>query len=223
MSIKENLQKIKSTIPSDVTLIVVTKTHPVEKLMEVYNAGHKIFGENKVQEICDKYEQLPKDIEWHLIGHLQTNKVKYIVPFVTLIHSVDSLKLLQEINKQALKNNRIINCLLQIYIAEEETKFGLSFEEAGQLVFSEEFKLLNNIKITGMMGMASNTENENKIRTEFKSLKKFFNKHSGLSTSNFHLQILSMGMSSDYKIAIEEGSTMVRIGSSVFGNRNYQL
>jgi len=222
MSIAENLKEIKSSLPEHVTLIAVTKTHPVEKLMEVYNAGHKIFGENKVQEICDKYEQLPKDIQWHLIGHLQTNKVKYIAPFVAMIHSVDSLKLLQEINKQALKNNRIIECLLQIYIAREETKFGLSFQEAEELISSNELIKLTNIKIVGLMGMASNTEDTAQIKKEFNSLRLFFEKQKTIVTSNFQLSVLSMGMSSDYKIAIEEGSTMIRLGSSIFGERSYK-
>ncbi len=221
MSIAENLQKIKSSLPSNVTLIVVTKTHPIEKLMEVYTTNHKIFGENKVQELCDKYEQMPKDIDWHLIGHLQSNKVKYIAPFVKLIHSVDSLKLLQEINKQALKNNRIIDCLLQIYIANEETKFGFSFEEAEAIIHSEELKQLKNIKIVGLMGMATNTGNIQQIRTEFRSLKVFFEQQKLVTTNNFQLSILSMGMSSDYVIAIEEGSTMIRVGSLIFGERNY--
>jgi pyridoxal phosphate enzyme (YggS family) len=221
MSIKDNLNKIKSSLQSGVTLIAVTKTHPPERLMEVYNAGHKIFGENKVQEMVDKYEALPKDIQWHLIGHLQTNKVKYIAPFVSLIHSVDSLKLLQEINKQALKNNRLIDCLLQIYIATEETKFGLSFEEAETLINSTGFNELENIRITGFMGMASNTGDENQVRNEFRSLSTFFKKYSSITTSNFTLKHLSMGMSSDYSLAINEGSNMVRIGSSIFGNREY--
>jgi PLP dependent protein len=221
MSISDNIYKIKSSLPPDVKLIAVTKTHPVQKLMEVYSAGHKIFGENKVQEMCDKYEQLPKDIQWHLIGHLQTNKVKYIASFVSLIHSVDSLKLLQEIDKQALKNNRIIHCLLQMYIASEETKFGLSFAEAGELMNSSQLKELKNIKITGLMGMASNTSDENQIRMEFRSLKSFFDQYRQHLTPNVELSILSMGMSSDYKMAIAEGSNMVRIGSSIFGERNY--
>jgi pyridoxal phosphate enzyme (YggS family) len=221
MSIAQNLAFIKSTIPAQVTLIAVTKTHPIEKLMEVYTAEHKVFGENKVQELCDKYEALPKDIDWHLIGHLQSNKVKYIAPFVSLIHSVDSIKLLQEINKQAAKNNRTINCLLQIYIANEDTKFGLSFSEAQQLIDSSEFKQLNNIKIVGLMGMATNTDDTTQIRKEFKSLKTFFDSLKNHSTANFELSILSMGMSSDYQMAIEEGSTMVRVGSSIFGKRIY--
>lgn len=219
MSISFNLHKIKSSLPPQVTLIAVTKTHPVNKLQEVYDAGHKIFGENKVQELVDKHEVLPKDIEWHLIGHLQSNKVKYIAPFVSLIHSVDSLKLLQEINKQAEKNNRIINCLLQIYIAKEETKFGLSFEEAEQLIASAELKDLKNIKITGFMGMATNTDKKEQIVNEFKSLKTFYDQFSNFSIFNFQLSNLSMGMSSDYQLAIEQGSTMIRVGSSIFGQR----
>lgn len=221
MSVKENLQAIKSALPAGVTLIAVTKTHPVEKLMEVYDAGHKIFGENKVQEMTDKYEQLPKDIVWHLIGHLQSNKVKYIAPFVSLIHSVDSLSLLKEINKQAQKNNRVIDCLLQIYIAGEDTKFGLSFEEAEQLLHSPEFKQLNNIRVTGLMGMASNTDDKEQVRKEFHSLAAFFNKLKQQSLPAPEFSIISMGMSSDYRIAIEEGSTMIRVGSSIFGERAY--
>lgn len=216
MSVAENLHKIKSSLPKDVTLVVVTKTQPVEKLMEVYKIGHKIFGENKVKEMLDKHEQLPKDIEWHLIGHLQTNKVKFIASFVSLIHSVDSLKLLEEINKQALKNNRIIDCLLQIYIANEETKFGLSFDEANELIFSEELKQLKNIRIVGFMGMATNTDDQPQLAKEFHSLKLFFDTTKQFST-------LSMGMSSDYLIAIAEGSTMIRVGSSIFGERNQKI
>ncbi len=233
MSIADNLHKIKSSLPPQVTLIAVTKTHPVNKLQEVYDAGHKIFGENKVQELVDKYEVLPKDIEWHLIGHLQSNKVKYIAPFVSLIHSVDSLKLLQEINKQAEKSNRVINCLLQIYIAKEETKFGLDFEEAEELIHSKELKEFKNIKITGFMGMATNTDKKEQIANEFKSLKAFYDKFFNFSTclpdrqvfnlpagqAGFQLTNLSMGMSSDFKLAIENGSTMIRIGSSIFGER----
>ena len=217
MSISGNLNKIKSLLPSNVTLVVVTKTQPIEKLLEVYNSGHLIFGENKVQEMLNKYEQLPKDIQWHLIGHLQSNKVKLIAPFVSLIHSVDSLKLLQEINKQAQKNNRIINCLLQIYIAKEETKFGLDFNEAEQIIFSEELKKLKNICIVGLMGMATNTIDGEQISKEFHLLNIFLKK---LQTAYPSLQILSMGMSSDYVIAIENGSTMIRVGSSIFGNRS---
>lgn len=216
--IKENLNKIKAQLPSHVTLVAVSKTKPNEAILEAYEAGQKDFGENYVQELVDKHEQLPKDIRWHFIGHLQSNKVKYIAPFVHLIHGIDSFKLLQEINKQAQKNNRVIDCLLQIYIAQEETKFGLSFEECETLLNSEEYKNLHNVKIRGFMAMASNTEDETQIRKEFRSLKDF---HSRLSTSNTQLSILSFGMSSDYKIAIEEGSTMVRIGSIIFGERNY--
>jgi pyridoxal phosphate enzyme (YggS family) len=221
MSIKENLLKISSTIPPNVTLVAVTKTHPVEKLTELYETGHRIFGENKVQELVEKYEVLQKDIEWHLIGHLQTNKVKYIASFISLIHSVDSMKLLQEIDKQAFKNNRTINCMLQIYIANEETKFGLNFQEAEDLIHSKELKELKNIKIIGLMGMATNTEDISQISSEFQSLKLFYDNYSKDSTFNFQLSVLSMGMSSDYLIAIKNGSTMVRVGSSIFGNRNY--
>ncbi len=217
MSVSENLHKIKSSLPKEVKLVAVTKTQPVEKIMEVYNAGHKIFGENKVQEMLDKYERMPKDIEWHLIGHLQSNKVKFIASFVSLIHSVDSLKLLQEINKQAEKNNRIIDCLLQVYIAKEETKFGLDFNEVEQLLYSEELKQLKNIKIIGLMGMATNTNDQELIGKEFQSLKLFFKK---LQSSNSSFQTLSMGMSSDYPIAIENESTLIRVGSSIFGFRN---
>lgn len=220
MSIAENLTSIKSSLPGTVKLIVVTKTHPVERLMEVYETGHKIFGENKVQEMVDKYETLPKDIEWHLIGHLQSNKVKYIAPFVSLIHSVDSLKLLQEINKQAEKNNRVIQVLLQIYIAKEETKFGLSFEEAEQLMASRELSGLKNIKIVGFMGMATNTENRSQILGEFQSLQAFYEKFRPFETSNIKLETLSMGMSSDFDLAIEAKSTMIRVGSSIFGARS---
>lgn len=216
-SIAENLKNIKSSIPEEVKLIAVSKTYSVETVMETYNEGHRVFGENKVQELVGKYEQLPKDIEWHLIGHLQTNKVKYIAPFVSLIHSIDSLKLLQEINKQALKNNRVIDCLLQIYIAQEETKFGFSFEEAETLLSSIQLKELKNIRIIGLMGMATNTDNTVQIRKEFKSLSEFYKKLQTLK-----LQTISMGMSSDYKIAIEEGSNMIRVGSAIFGERHYQ-
>ena len=222
MSIHQNLQKIKSDLPTQVTLVAISKTKPVEAILEAYNSGQRIFGENKVQEMCDKQLLLPTDIQWHIVGHLQSNKVKYIAPFVSLIHAVDSLKLLQEINKQAAKNNRIIDCLLQIYIAQEETKFGLNFEEAEQLLSSPAFQELKNVRIVGLMGMASNTDNKEQVRMEFRSLKNFFDK---IKTQESRLEttytILSMGMSSDYNIAIEEGSTMVRIGSSIFGERDY--
>ena len=222
MSVTDNLQKIKKEIPSSVKLVAVSKTHPSEKILEAYNAGHKIFGENKVQELTGKYEKLPKDIEWHLIGHLQTNKVKQIVPFVSLIHSVDSMKLLKEINKCAEKIDRVVNCLLQIHIAQEETKFGLNFEEAEEILNSKEVEEMKNIRIAGLMGMATLTEDEAQIRKEFKLLKKFFDAHCQLTTDNCQLAVLSMGMSSDYKIAIEEGSNLVRVGSLIFGERNYQ-
>jgi len=215
MSISENINHIQSQIPENVTLIAVSKTKPIEMLLEAYQAGQRNFGENYVQELVDKEAELPKDIHWHFIGHLQSNKVKYIAPFVYLIHGVDSFSLLKEINKQAQKNNRVINCLLQIYIAQEETKFGLDFNEASQLLNSEEFKTLTNISIKGFMAMASNTDNESQIRKEFKSLKEFSNQYPTY-------KILSFGMSSDYQIAIEEGSTMIRIGSNIFGERNYK-
>ncbi len=213
-----NIDKIKQETGENVKLVAVSKTKPVELIMEAYNAGQLVFGENKVQEMTEKYELLPKDIEWHLIGHLQTNKVKYIAPFVHLIHSVDSLKLLNEIEKQAQKSNRVISVLLQVFIANEETKFGLDETELNDLINyvnanTEQYK---HVKITGLMGMASNTENETQIRNEFKKLKTIFEK---LQTSNFKLQTLSMGMSHDYKIAAEEGSTMIRVGSLIFGER----
>lgn len=214
MSISENIKKIKSQIPDHVTLIAVSKTKPNNMLLEAYNSGQRNFGENYVQELADKHEQLPKDIRWHFIGHLQSNKVKYIVPFVYLIHGVDSFSLLKEINKQAKKNNRVIDCLLQIYIAQEETKFGLDFNDATTILKSDEFKELKNISVKGFMAMASDTDDEVQIRKEFKSLKEF-------STQFPDYKILSFGMSSDYKIAIEEGSTMIRIGSRIFGERNY--
>jgi len=216
--IKDNLIAIKSSIPALVTLVAVSKTKPIEAVAEAYAAGQKDFGENYVQELCDKHEQLPKDINWHFIGHLQSNKVKYIAPFVYLIHGIDSFKLLEEVNKQGQKNNRVINCLLQIFIASEETKFGLSFDECESILNSEELNKLQNIKICGFMAMASNTDNEVQIRKEFKSLKQF---QIRVATSTRPLSILSFGMSSDYKIAIEEGSNMIRIGSSIFGERVY--
>ena len=220
MSIQTNLLNIKATLPKQVTLVAVSKTKPVSDLMEAYEAGQRIFGENKIQEMTEKWEQMPKDIQWHMIGHVQTNKVKFMAPFVSLIHGVDSLKLLQEINKQAKKNNRTIDCLLQIYIAEEETKFGLDEEELTSLLTSNEFQELKNIQIVGLMGMATFTENQDQIKKEFLFLKSIFDKNQSLNTKNCKLQTLSMGMSGDYKLAIECGSTMVRIGSSIFGTRN---
>ncbi|WP_293787371.1 YggS family pyridoxal phosphate-dependent enzyme [uncultured Pedobacter sp.] len=221
MSIADNLKQYKSEVESDgVKLIAVSKTQPIESILEAYNAGQRIFGENHVQEMVEKEAQLPKDIEWHLIGHLQSNKVKYIAPFVKLIHGVDSLKLLQEINKQAAKNKRIIDCLLQVYIADEDTKFGLGFDEVVELLRAEELSELKNIRIVGLMGIATNTRNEKQITTEFNELKVFFE---GIKVSFFRkddaFKEISTGMSADYKIAIEEGSTMVRIGSSIFGKR----
>jgi len=222
MSIAENLLSIKNKLPEHVTLVAVSKTKPVSDLMQAYDVGQRIFGENKIQEMTEKWEQMPKDIEWHMIGHVQTNKVKFMAPFVKLIHGVDSLKLLQEINKQALKNNRIIDCLLQIYIAEEETKFGLDEEEVTALLNSEEVKDMKNIRIIGLMGMATFTENHEQIKKEFTHLKSIFDKLKTLKTENCQLNTISMGMSGDYELAIDCGSTMIRVGSSIFGNRNYQ-
>ncbi|MFV8361383.1 YggS family pyridoxal phosphate-dependent enzyme [Flavobacterium sp. LS1P3] len=219
MSIKNNLLHIKATLPEHVTLVAVSKTKPVSDLMEAYEAGQRIFGENKIQEMAEKWEQMPKDIQWHMIGHVQTNKVKFMAPFVSLIHGVDSLKLLQEINKQALKNNRIIDCLLQIYIAEEETKFGLDEEELASLLSSSEFHEIKNIRIVGLMGMATFTDNKDQIKKEFLHLKTIFDTTKELKTENCQLETISMGMSGDYQLAIECGSTMVRIGSSIFGGR----
>ena len=222
MPITQNLTQIKSQLPNHVTLVAVSKTKPVSDLMEAYNAGQRIFGENKIQEMTEKWEQMPKDIEWHMIGHVQTNKVKFMAEYVSLVHGVDSLKLLEEINKQAKKHNRVINCLLQIHIAEEETKFGLNEEELNAILSSEDFKKLENIKIVGLMGMATFTENTSQIEKEFSHLKAIFDKNKSLNTNNWQLTTLSMGMSGDYQLAISCGSTMVRIGSSIFGNRNYQ-
>src|SRR6187551_2126869 len=215
MSIQQNLLDIKSTIPGNVTLVAVSKTKPVSDLMQAYEAGQRIFGENKIQEMAEKWEEMPKDIQWHMIGHVQTNKVKFMAPFVSLIHGVDSLKLLQEINKQALKNNRIIDCLLQIYIAEEESKFGLDEEELSALLVSPTFKEMKNIRIVGLMGMATFTDNQNQIKKEFTHLKSIFDNHKNLKSEICNLQSLSMGMSGDYQLAIACGSTMVRIGSSI--------
>jgi len=218
--IQENLTKIRQTIPSNVTLVAVSKTKPVELLEEVYATGQRVFGENKVQEMTDKYEQMPKDIQWHLIGHLQSNKVKFIAPFVAMIHSVDSMKLLQEINKEAKKNNRIIDCLLQFHIAEEETKFGLSIEEATEIIETKEFVEMQHISIVGIMGMASFTKNQEQVRQEFRTLESYFKiLKSHFFKFNTDFKEISMGMSGDYLLAIEEGSTMVRVGSSIFGTR----
>jgi PLP dependent protein len=219
MSIVSNLQQIKSTIPSHVTLVAVSKTKPIPDLIQAYNAGQRIFGENKIQEMTEKWETMPKDIQWHMIGHVQTNKVKFMAPFVNLIHGVESLKLLLEINKQAQKNNRIIDCLFQIFIASEETKFGLSELELNEITTSAVFKDLQNIKIVGLMGMASFTNNQLQIQAEFHNLKQIFDKASQQKTENFNLKTLSMGMSNDYQIAISQGSNMIRVGSSIFGTR----
>lgn len=216
MSIKDNLLQIQTTIPEKVTLVAVSKTKPVSDLMEAYNAGQRVFGENKIQEMTEKWEQMPKDILWHMIGHVQTNKVKYMAEYVSLIHGVDSLKLLKEINKQAAKHNRIIYCLLQVYIAEEESKFGLDENELDEMLHSDEFRSLQNIKVIGLMGMATFTDNQAQIKKEFLNLKSIFDK---LNTEHYKLNTLSMGMSGDYKLAIECGSTMVRIGSGIFGRR----
>mgnify|MGYP006375772863 FL=1 len=219
MSISNNLTKIKASLPSHVTLVAVSKTKPVADLMEAYEAGHRIFGENKIQEMTEKWEVMPKDIQWHMIGHVQTNKVKFMAEYVSLIHGVDSLKLLQEINKQAKKHDRVIDVLLQIYIAEEESKFGLDENELNELLqqVQNDKSSFENINIVGLMGMATFTENQNQIEKEFKHLKTIFNK---LNTENCELNTLSMGMSGDYQQAISCGSTMVRIGSSIFGTRN---
>jgi hypothetical protein len=221
MSIADNIKSLKKeTDNSHVILLAVSKTKPAEDIQQAYDAGQRVFGENQVQELVDKYEQLPKDIQWHLIGHLQTNKVKYIAPFISMIQSADSLKLLQEINKHALKSERVIDCLLQIYIADEETKFGLGFDEAIELLRSDEFAQLKNIRVRGLMGIATNTDNEKQIGEEYYELDTFFK---GIKQSFFrkdkYFDTLSMGMSSDYKIAIEKGSTMVRLGSTIFGSR----
>lgn len=220
MSIADNLNFIKNTLHKSTKLVAISKTKPATLIMEAYNAGQRVFGENKVQEMVEKQAQLPADIEWHLVGHLQTNKVKYIAPFVALIHSVDSLKLLQEIDKQGQKNRRVIPCLLQIYIAKEETKFGLSEEEAIEILESDSFASMRNVRIDGVMGMATNTEDIEVVRNEFRSLKQFSEQLKQRFASSLHPFIeVSMGMSSDYLLAMEEGSTLVRVGSSIFGER----
>jgi pyridoxal phosphate enzyme (YggS family) len=221
MSIQNNLRSIQASLPEKVTLVAVSKTKPVSDLMEAYEAGQRIFGENKIQEMTEKWEAMPKDIQWHMIGHVQTNKVKYMAPFVSLIHGVDSLKLLQEINKQAQKNSRIIDCLLQIYIAEEESKFGLDEKELETIFefIQEEKNEMNHIRIVGLMGMATFTNNTAQVEKEFSRLKTIFDSYSNLNSKNCQLNTLSMGMSGDYQLAIKCGSTMVRIGSSIFGGR----
>jgi len=222
MGISEKIREIRAELPAGVKLVAVSKTKPNEDIMMAYNAGQKIFGENKVQDLVQKQETLPTDIEWHFIGHLQTNKVKYIAPFVDLIHAVDSLKLLTLIDKEAIKADRVITCLLQFHIAEEETKFGLDLDEAIDLLTADEYKKLENVKIAGVMGMATYTDDLAQVRREFASLKTIFDK---LKIQFFSKEVdfkeISMGMSDDYQIAVEEGSTMVRIGSTIFGERNY--
>ena len=219
MSITDNLQKLKSQLSNDITLVAVSKTKPECDILEAYEAGQRIFGENRIQEMVEKHELLPKDIEWHMIGHLQRNKVKYMAHFVELIHGVDSLKTLKEINKQALKHNRIIKCLLQIKIAEEESKFGLTSKEVESILNSDEFKNLENIKVVGLMGMASFTSDTTQVSQEFRLLKTTFEE---LKIQNSKLKTLSMGMSGDYNLAINEGSTMIRVGSAIFGLRDCQ-
>lgn len=218
MSIKDNLERIKKEIPEHVTLVAVSKTKPNEDLLEAYEAGQRVFGENKVQEMVEKWEHLPKDIAWHMIGHLQRNKVKYMAEFVNLVHGVDSLRLLKEIDKKAKQANRTIDYLLQIHIAEEDTKFGLNQEELENLLSSQDFKKLENVRLKGLMGMATFTDNKTQIRKEFRQLKTIFD---NTQKKIKEIDTLSMGMSGDYQIAIEEGSTMVRIGSSIFGSRNH--
>ena len=216
MSIKTKLQNIKLNLLNNITLVAVSKTKPIELLKEVYDQGQRIFGENRVQEMVDKFEKMPKDIKWHMIGHLQTNKVKYIASFVSLIHGVDSLKLLREINKQATKHNRIIDCLIQIKIASENTKFGMSLNDLQLLLKSDELKTFDNIRIKGLMGMASFTIDNHQIESEFRYLKSIFDQ---IKKKYSDIEILSMGMSNDYKLAIKYGSNMVRIGSHIFGSR----
>ena len=222
MSIAENIDLIKKSLPERVKLVAVSKTKPAEMLMEAYDCGQRLFGENKVQEMVSKYELLPKDIEWHFIGHLQTNKIKYMASFVSMIHAVDSLKLLKSINAEAAKAGRVIPCLLQFHIAEEETKFGLSYEEAAGLLESGEYKSLSNISVSGVMGMATFIDDEDQVKREFSCLKSYFDR---LKTDYFadddRFREISMGMSGDYQIAVNEGSTMVRIGSTIFGERIY--
>lgn len=222
--IKENLERIKATIPEHVTLVAVSKTKPISDIQEAYDAGHRTFGENYPQELRDKHEALPKDIQWHFIGHLQTNKIKYIIPFVTLIHSIDSANLLEAVNKEAKKHERVADCLLQFHIAQEETKFGLDLEEARQLLESDTFKNMENIRICGVMGMATFTDDEVEVRKEFQHLKAIFDTlKQDYFASQPQFKEISMGMSEDYPIAIEEGATLVRIGSKIFGPRHYNV
>lgn len=224
MNIAENLEKIRQTVPNGVTLVAVSKTKPVEDLQAAYDAGQRVFGENHALEMRDKHEALPKDIQWHFIGHLQTNKIKYIIPFVSLIHSVDSPKLLHEINKEAAKKGRRVDCLLQFHIATEETKFGLDYDEATAMLRSDDYMAMENINIVGVMGMATNTDNTSLVRSEFRNLKGIFEKlKAEFFADKQDFAQISMGMSGDYPIAIEEGSTLVRVGSAIFGARNYNI
>ncbi len=218
MNISENIKKFRNILPSEVTLVAVSKTKSTEEIMEAYRAGQRIFGENKIQEMTQKWEELPKDIEWHMIGHVQRNKVKYMASFVSLVHAVDSLKLLKEIEKEAAKNDRQINCLLQIKIAEEESKYGIDVDEAKEILKTEAYRNMQHVKIVGLMGMATLTDDDAKIRKEFLFLKSRFD---DLKNENPSLTTLSMGMSGDYEIALECGSNMIRLGSSIFGERNY--
>jgi PLP dependent protein len=221
MNIKNNINNLSQNLPAGCKLVAVSKTKPIEKIAEAYEAGQRIFGENKVQELTPKYEALPKDIEWHMIGHLQSNKVKYIASFISLIHSVDSVKILEEINKQAERVDRTLSCLLQIHIAEEETKFGFSEQELMDLLQSENLKKLQHVKIIGLMGMATLTEDLVQVRKEFRSLKSLFEKIKLLPLpAQVEMKELSIGMSNDYNLAIAEGSTMIRVGSAIFGERN---
>lgn len=217
MSISENLKSLKTELPDNVTLVAISKTKPVPELMEAYDAGQRIFGENKIQEMESKWQEMPKDVQWHMVGHVQRNKVKDMAPFVSLVHAVDRLKLLREINKEAKKNDRTINCLLQIKIAEEESKFGMDENEAVELLSSDDYKKFKNVKVIGLMGMATFTDDKKQVSEEFGKLKKLFD-----SLKEDHkLTVLSMGMSGDYPIALENGSNMVRVGSAIFGERNY--
>ena len=224
MTIAEQIKIITSSLPTTTRLIAVSKTKPIEDIQEAYNAGQRVFGENKALEMRDKHEALPKDIEWHFIGHLQTNKIKYIIPYVSLIHSIDSLNLLKEVNKEATKKGRKVDCLLQFHIAQEDTKFGLSYEEAEQLLSSTEYKQMENIRIVGVMGMATFTDNNTQVSAEFGSLRTIFDrlKKEYFSAEESFCE-LSMGMSDDYHLAIEQGSTLVRVGSAIFGKRNYNI
>lgn len=220
MNIQQNLINITSTIPGQVTLVAVSKTKPISNIMEAYDAGQRAFGENKIQEMVEKYEQLPKDIKWHMIGHVQRNKVKYMASFVSLIHGVDNFKLLKEINKQALKHERVIDCLMQIKIADEDSKFGMTDNQASEILKSQELKELKNIKLVGLMGMATFTNDVDQLKLEFDYLKSTFD---SIQAKHPEVNILSMGMSGDYKLAIDCGSTMIRVGSSIFGDRNYSI